>query len=542
MTNSISDIHLADVLLVTGSNTTEAHPVISLEMKKAVSKYGAKLILIDPREIELAGFAALHLRPRSGTDVALLNAMAYVILEEGLAKHDFIAARTENIGAFTEAVKDCTPQWGEDITGVPSELIIEAARSYGLAGSAAIFWAMGITQSSHGVDNVQALANLALLTGNFGKPGSGVNPLRGQNNVQGACDVGGLPNVITGYQAVTDENVRARFENAWQTSLKIPPKPGLTVTELMHGVLDGRVKALYILGENPVLSDPNMNHVKEALGEIEFLVSQDIFLNETAQLAHVVLPGVSFAEKEGTYTNTERRVQHVRPAFPIIAEARRDLDIICDLGRRMSGSNGSAPTDVVHSVLNWNYAGASAVWDEIAALTPLMAGISYERLDHGGLQWPCPTPEHPGTPILHKEKFTRGLGKFMPLTFREPVENPDEEYPFTLNTGRILQHWHGGTMSRRSEGLDWVVPEGEIQINDQDGAQLDIVTDDMICVSSRRGQVTGKARLTSRLPRGMIFMTFHFAELPANALTGDAVDPVAKIPEYKVSAVRVQKV
>jgi predicted molibdopterin-dependent oxidoreductase YjgC len=556
MTNSIADIHLADVLLVTGSNTTEAHPVISLEMKKAVRKHEAKLILIDPREIELSNFATLHLRPRSGTDVALLNAMAHVIIAEGWAKQDFIAARTENFDALNEAVEDCTPQWGEDVTGVPADLIIEAARVYGHAGSAAIFWAMGITQSSHGVDNVQALANLALLTGNFGKPGSGVNPLRGQNNVQGACDVGGLPNVLMGYQPVVDEAVRTRFENAWQSWVKIPPKAGLTVTELMHGVLDGRIKALYIMGENPVLSDPNMNHVKEALSKIEFLVTQDIFLNETAQLAHVVLPGVSFAEKEGTFTNTERRVQRVRPALPIPGDARRDLDIICDLGQRLSSADSftDAPrgletdgdqrmgANVIHPVTDWNYAGASAVWDEIAALTSSMAGISYERLERGGIQWPCPNADHPGAPILHKEKFTRGLGKFMPLTFREPVENPDEEYPFTLNTGRILQHWHGGTMSRRSEGLDWIVPEGDIQINDEDGAQMGVATGDLIRVASRRGEVTGKAQLTNKLPRGMVFMTFHFAEMPANALTGDAVDPVAKIPEYKVSAVKVERV
>jgi formate dehydrogenase alpha subunit len=542
MTNSIGDIHLADVLLVTGSNTTEAHPVISLEMKKAVRKRGAKLILIDPREIELANFAALHLRPRSGTDVALLNTMAHVIVEEGLVNQDFIASRTENFETLQEAVKDCTAQWGEDVSGVPARMIIEAARIYGQAGSAAIFWAMGITQSSHGVDNVQALANLALLTGNFGKPGSGVNPLRGQNNVQGACDMGGLPNVITGYQSVTDENVRAKFENAWQTSVKIPAKPGLTITELMQGVLDGRIKALYIMGENPILSDPNMNHVKEALSGIEFLVSQDIFLNETAQLAHVVLPAVSFAEKEGTFTNTERRVQKVRPALPVRGETRRDLEIICDLGRRLSGSNGQVPVEIVHSVYNWNYDGASAVWNEIAALTPSMAGISYERLDQGGLQWPCPSPDHPGTPILHKEKFTRGLGKFTPLVFRDPVETPDDEFPFTLNTGRVLQHWHGGTMSRQSEGLVWVVPEGEIQVNDEDGAQLDVADGDMICVSSRRGEVKGRARLTNRLPRGMVFITFHFVEVPANMLTGDAVDPVAKIPEYKVSAVKIRKV
>ena len=543
MTNSIGDIHLADVLLVTGSNTTEAHPVISLEMKNAIRKRGAKLILIDPREIELANFATLHLRPRSGTDVALLNTMANVIIGQGLAKQEFIEARTENFDALKDAVKDCTPQWGEDVTGVPAELIIEAAQVYGQAGSAAIFWAMGITQSSHGVDNVQALANLALLTGNFGKPGSGVNPLRGQNNVQGACDMGGLPNVITGYQPVIDENVRTKFENAWQTSVKIPAKPGLTVTELMNGVLDGRIKALYIMGENPFLSDPNMNHVAHALNEIEFLVVQDIFLNETAQLADVVLPGVSFAEKEGTFTNTERRVQRVRTALPIRGDARRDLDIICDLGQRLSQMTADEnSTGVVHPVTNWDYAGASAVWDEIAALTPSMAGLSYEKLERGGIQWPCPTADHPGTLILHKEKFTRGLGKFTPLTFREPMEAIDEEYPFLLNTGRVLQHWHGGTMSRRSAGLDWVVPEGEIQINAEDGAQLGVTSGDMIHVTSRRGEVTGKASLTDKLPRGMVFMNFHFAEVPTNALTNDAVDPVAKIPEYKVAAVRVERV
>lgn len=542
MTNSIADIHQADVLLVTGSNTTEAHPVISLEMKKAVRQHGAKLILVDPREIELANFAAIHIRPRSGTDVALLNAMAHVIIAEGLEDKEFIAARTENFETFKEAVKDCTPQWGEDITGVPAEMIVEAAQVYGQAGSAAIFWAMGITQSSHGVDNVQALANLALLTGNFGRPGTGVNPLRGQNNVQGACDVGGLPNVITGYQPVTDENVRTKFEAAWQTSVKIPAKPGLTVTELMNGVLEGRIKALYIMGENPIISDPNTNHVREALEQIEFLAVQDIFLNETGQMAHVVLPGVSFAEKEGTFTNTERRVQLVRPALPIRGDARRDLDIICELGQRLSGSNGTISSDAIRPVTDWNYAGAADVYKEIAALTPSMAGISHERLVPHGLQWPCPAPDHPGTPILHKEKFTRGLGKFTPLTFREPIENPDEEYPFTLNTGRVLQHWHGGTMSRRSEGLDWVVPEGEIQISEEDGVDLGIETGDMIRVASRRGEATGKARLTRKLPRGMVFMNFHFAEVPTNALTGAGVDPVAKIPEYKVSAVKIERV
>ncbi len=282
--------------------------------------------------------------------------------------------------------------------------------------------------------------------------------------------------------------------------------------------------------------------MEEALHAIEFLVVQDIFLNETAQLADVVLPATSFAEKEGTFTSTERRIQHVRTALPIKGEACRDLDIICDLGKRLSHSNGNISSDVVHSVTDWNYSGASAVWDEIAALTPTMSGISYRRLEHGGIQWPCPTPDHPGTPIMHKEKFTRGLGRFTPLTFREPMENPDTEYPFVLNTGRVLQHWHGGTLSRRSVGLNWIVPEGEIQINTEDGEKLGIATGELIRVSSRRGEAIGKARLTDKLPRGMVFMNFHFAEIPTNALTSNAVDPVAKIPEYKVSAVKVERV
>ncbi len=543
MTNSISDIHHAQVLLVTGSNTTEAHPVIGLEMKAAIRKHGAQLILIEPREIELAQFATLHLRPRTGTDVAVLNAMAHVILDEGLARTDFIQARTEGFESFAAAVRDCTPQWAEDISGVPADQIVSAARLYGQASSAAIFWAMGITQSSHGVDNVQALANLALLTGNFGRPGTGVNPLRGQNNVQGACDVGGLPNVLTGYQSVADDAVRAKFESAWQTAFPLPGKPGLTVTDLMNGALDGKVKALYIMGENPLLSDPDLHHIQAAFGKLEFLAVQDIFLNETAELADVVLPGVSFAEKDGTYTNTERRVQRVRRAVPVLDGARPDLDIICDLGRRLAPSAAgiTVPIGPVHSVSDWRYRGPASVWDEIAALTPSMAGISYARLDAGGIQWPCPSPDHPGTPILHREKFTRGLGRFTPLEYRGPAETPDDDYPFMLNTGRILQHWHGGTMSRRSAGLDALVPEGRIELNDLDALALGISQGDSIRVTSRRGSVVGLAQPTDRLPRGMVFMTFHFAESPANILTGDAVDPVAKIPEYKASAVRIER-
>jgi len=542
MTNSIADICAADVLLVTGSNTTEAHPVISLEMKAAVRKHGAKLILIDPRQIELADFAALHLRQRPGTDVAVFNAMAHVIIAEGLARRAFIDSRTENFDALAEAVKECGPQWAEDLSGVPADLIVQAARMYAAAENAAIFWAMGITQSTHGVDNVQALANLALLTGNFGRPGAGLNPLRGQNNVQGACDVGGLPNVLTGYQSVTDPAVREKFENAWCAASPLPAKPGLTVTEMTSAVLDGRLKALFIMGENPLLSDPNIHHVGDALRALEFLVTQDIFLNETAQVADVVLAGASFAEKDGTYTNTERRVQRVRQAIEPPGDARADWQILCDLGRRLKpATNGLRASAPVRPLTDWDYAGPAEVWDEIAALTPSLAGISYPRLERAGIQWPCPAPDHAGTPILHCEKFTRGLGRFTPITFREPVENPDAEFPFVLSTGRMLEHWHGGTMSRRSAGLDSLAPEGEIEIHPADGAQIGIGDGDSIQVESRRGAITGRARLTDSLPRGMIFMTFHFAESPANALTIDAVDPVAKIPEYKVCAVRVRR-
>ncbi len=542
MTNSIADIRAADVLLVTGSNTTEAHPVISLEMKAAVRKHGAKLILIDPRQIELADFAAVHLRQRPGTDVAVFNAMAHVIIAEGLARRAFIDSRTENFDALAEAVKECGPQWAEDLSGVPADLIVEAARIYAAAENAAIFWAMGITQSTHGVDNVQALANLALLTGNFGRPGGGVNPLRGQNNVQGACDVGGLPNVLTGYQSVTDPAVREKFENAWRAESPLPAKPGLTVTEMMSAALDGRLKALFIMGENPLLSDPNIHHVEDALRALEFLVTQDIFLNETAQVSDVVLAGASFAEKDGTFTNTERRVQRVRRAIEPPGDARADWQIICDLGRRLKPApNGLHASNRVRPVNDWDYSGPAEVWDEIAALTPSLAGISYPRLERAGIQWPCPAPDHAGTPILHREKFTRGLGKFTPITFRKPVENPDAEFPFVLSTGRILEHWHGGTMSRRSAGLDSLVPEGEIELHPADGAQMGIGDGDSIQVESRRGAITGRARLADSLPRGMIFMTFHFAESPANALTIDAVDPVAKIPEYKVCAVRVRR-
>ena len=527
MTNSISDIVEADVLLVVGSNTTETHPVLSLQMKAAVRKHGARLILLDPRRIELAGFAYLHLRNRPGSDIAVINAMVNVIIAEGLQDRSFIEARTENYPTLAAAVEGWTPERAERISGVAAEDIIQAARLYAEANAAAIFWAMGITQHTSGTDNVKALSNLALLCGQIGRPGTGLNPLRGQNNVQGACDMGGLPNVLPGYQAVTSEEVRRKFAVGWGIDFdRLSPKPGLTVTEIMDGILEGRIKGLFILGENPMLSDPNLNHVERALGEVEFLVAQDIFVNETGAMADVVLPGVSFAEKLGTFTSTERRVQLVRPAIEPPANARQDWEIILDLARRMGA--------------NWSYTGPGAIFDEMARLTPQYAGMSHARLEGGGLQWPCPTADHPGTPILHVEKFTRGLGLFSPVEYTPPAEITDEAYPFVLSTGRVLFHWHGGTLSRRSPGLDALAPQAEVEVHPEDAVSLGVTSGMPVRVSSRRGSVVAAVQVTRRSPPGTVFMTFHYAEAATNLLTSDAVDPIAKIPEYKVSAVRLE--
>jgi formate dehydrogenase alpha subunit len=529
MTDSISNIVKADVLFITGSNTTEAHPVISLEMKRAVRQYGARLILLDPRRIELAEFAYLHLRHKPGTDVAILNAMAHVIIRDGLANQPFIAERTEGFDEFEKSVVEWTPERAAIISGVPAEDIVAAARLYAHASNAMIFWAMGITQHTTGTDNVKACSNLALVAGQIGRPGTGLNPLRGQNNVQGACDMGGLPNVFPGYQPVADENVRRKFAAAWNIPFeKLSPKPGLTVTEIVQGALGGRIKAIYIMGENPMLSDPNLTHVKEALEAVEFLAVQDIFLNETAALADVVLPAASFAEQTGTFTNTERRVQMIRPVLEPPGIARSDWEIIMGIANRLGAG--------------WAYDSASQVFDEMATVTPQYAGMSHARLELGGIQWPCPSPDHPGTPVLHIGKFTRGLGLFCPIEYRPPAEVPDADYPYLLSTGRILFHWHGGTMSRRSPGLDTIAPEAEAEIHPIDADALMLADDDLVRVKSRRGVVIASVRITERSSPGTIFMTFHYAEAAVNLLTIDAVDPVAKIPEYKVCAVQIEKV
>ncbi|MDP3879939.1 MAG: formate dehydrogenase subunit alpha [Dehalococcoidales bacterium] len=525
MTNSIHDIGDAGCILAIGTNTTATHPVIGVEVKRAVFK-GGKLIVANPREIGLTRFADLWLRQRPGTDVALLMGMMRVIVDEGLADTAFIEERCENFDAFKESLKDFALDKVEQITGVPAEKIAEAARMYATSKPSAILFAMGITQHSHGTDNVLATANLAMLTGNLGKLSAGVNPLRGQNNVQGACDLGALPNVYPGYQSVADPAVKEKFEKAWDCTLDA--RPGLTLTEMFGAPGKEKLKAIYLIGENPVLSDADANHVKEMLKGLDFLVVQDIFLSETAQLADVVLPSTSFAEKDGTFTNTERRVQLVRKAVDPVGDSRPDWQITCQIAHKM-GAKG------------FDFEGPPQIMEEIASLTPSYGGISFDRIESGGLQWPCPTPEHPGTPILHTQTFTRGKGHFVPLSYKPSAELPDAEYPLVLTTERSLYQYHTGTMSRKVKGLNRMRGEELVEINPADASTLGIADGDMVKVTSRRGEVVSKAKVTGASPVGVVSMDFHFGESPANVLTNPALDPVSKIPEFKVCAVRVEK-
>ena len=526
MTNSIAELEHADCILVTGSNTTETHPVIAGLIKRAVRYHGAKLIVVDPRRIDLVKHATLWLRQRNGTDVAWINGMMNVILTDGLQDETFIAARTENFDEFKRVVEQYPPERVEEITGIPAERLVEAARIYAAADVASIVYAMGITQHTTGTDNVLSLANLAMITGNIGRASTGVNPLRGQNNVQGACDLGALPNVFPGYQKVADPAVRKKFEEAWGGTL--PPEPGLTVVEMMHAAAEERMKAMMIMGENPMISDPNLNHVEKALHALDFLVVQDIFLTETARLADVVLPAASFAETEGTFTNTERRVLLVHKAIEPPGEARPDWEILCDLSTRMG--------------YPMHYANAAAIMDEIAAVTPIYGGIHHDRLAEDGLQWPCPADDHPGTKFLHEETFSRGLGRFHPVEFLPPAELPDEEYPFVLSTGRILHHFHTGSMSRRADALNAYVNEGYAEIHPLELDRLGLRNGDLVRLVTRRGAIETKAMATERVSEGAVFVPFHFVEAAANRLTNDALDPRAKIPELKVAACRIEKV
>ncbi len=526
MTNSVNEIGEASCIFSIGSNTTASHPIIGLEVKKAV-RNGAKLIVANPRRIDLCRFADIYIQQKPGTDVALLMGMMRVILEEGLHDTSFIEKRCENFETFKESLENFDIETVSQITGVPAEKIIEAARVYGTDKPSTILYAMGITQHTHGTDNVMATANLAMLTGNIGKPSTGVNPLRGQSNVQGACDMGALPNVYPGYQRVNDADIQQKFERSWGYPLS--DSPGLTLTEMFDAACEGKVKAMYLIGENPVLSDPNSKHINEALEKMEFLVVQDLFLTETAQFADVVLPAATFAEKDGTFTNTERRVQLVRKAIEPIGDSQSDWWIVCEIAKRMNAKG-------------FDFENVVEIMEEIVSLTPIYGGISYDRIEELGLQWPCPTPDHPGTKFLHAEQFSRGKGQFMPLEYKPPAELPDDEYPLLLTTERSLYHYHTGSITRKVEGLNILRANEWVEMNPKDAEALGVSDSEMVKVISRRGEITSKVKVTDTSPLGVVSMTFHFAESPTNVITSPALDPVAKIPELKVCAVKVEKI
>ena len=526
MTNSIADIAEASCIFIIGSDTMSQHPLVARRIMIAKEK-GAKIILADPRNIQISRFADLHLRQKPGSDVALLNGMMKYILDKGLEDKDFISERTEDFEQLREALQGVSMKEVEEITGVPEREIGKAATLYAKAKASCIVYAMGITQHTTGTDNVLSCANLAMLTGNIGRPGTGVNPLRGQNNVQGACDMGALPNVFPGYQAVTDAEVRKRVAGMWGVD-KLPSEVGLTVTEIIDSALEGKVKAMYIMGENPMVSDPDLNHVEQGLKSLDLLVVQDIFPTETAKLAHVILPGASYAEKEGTYTGTDRRVQLSWKAIQPLGESKPDWEIICELAREMKAEG-------------FSFSSPREIFEEIRRVTPQYAGISYDRLyQPDGLQWPCPQENHPGTPILHSRQFTRGKGKFHPIVYREPAETPDDEFPFVLTTGRVMSQFHTRSMTGRSPALDSEFPEGFLEINPHDATKLGINDGDLVEVSSRRGKIQTKARVTDKVRPGIVYAPFHFAERAANRLTNSAIDPVAKIPELKVCAVAIK--
>ncbi len=526
-------------MLIIGSNTTEQHPVFGTMIRQAVLRRGVKLVVADPRRIDMVDFATLHLRQKPGTDIALINGLMNIILEKGWEDKKFIENRTEGFDEFEAVIGNYPADKAAEITGIPKEQLYQAAEILALNKPMAVMWAMGITQHIVGVRNVMDLANLQMLLGNIGVPGGGVNPLRGQNNVQGACDMGGLPNVYPGYQTVTVEAARQKFETAWGASL--PNKVGMTVTEMIPASAEERVKALFILGEDPVMSDPDSAHIRHCLEKCEFILLQEIFPSETSRYADVLLPGVSFAEKTGTFTNTERRVQMVRKAIEPLGDALPDWMIIAELARRVLEQGGRPVSSAPYS--GWNYTEPAQVMDEIAALTPSYAGVSHARLERGEqLQWPVRDATHPGTPILHIGQFARGLGKFAPIDHIPPAELPDDDYPMILSTGRVLYHWHGGEMTRRAKGLMEVYSEALIELSPLDAEHLGIDGRKRVRVTSRRGSIEADAWITDRVPPGMVYANFHFPEASANELTIAALDPIAKIPEYKVCAVKVELV
>lgn len=532
MSNTASQVLQNDVFIVAGSNTTENHPIIALQMKEAIQKHGAKMIVIDPRRIELVDFAELWLPLKPGTNVPVFTAMAFVIVEENLVNHDFIDDRTEGYTEFLATLEKFTPEYAEELSGVPAEDIRKAARLYAKAKNAAIYWGMGISQLSHGTASALALIHLAFLTGQIGRDGTGLNPLRGQNNVQGASDMGAMPFHYPGYMRVDDENNATQWEKTWNIEPGgLSRKLGLTTTEILGHAHEGGVRALYIMGENPMMSEPNLNATRYHMEQLEFLVSQDIFINESGAFADVFLPATPFAEKDGTFSNTDRRVQRVRTAHPPRGQARPDWQIICDLAFRIESRLGLATA-------KWNYSNPEEILREMASVNLDYAGITYDRIDRVGLIYPVPDMNHPGTPTLFTDSFPRGRGKFHTLDYVPVMEEVDDEFPFILTTGRVLEHWHGGTMTRNSS-LNEAYPEARVDIHPADAEIHGIRNGDPVKVQSRRGEVVLRATVTEKTSVGVLFIPFHFVEAAANLLTNDALDPQAKIPEFKACAVQV---
>jgi formate dehydrogenase major subunit/formate dehydrogenase alpha subunit len=528
-TNSIPEIENDRFLLVIGSNTTEAHPVLALRIKKAV-RNGATLVVADPRKIWLTKLAKRHLQLRPGTDVWLINAMMHTILEEGLQNEEFIREYTEDFDAVREVVARYTPEEAEVVTGVPAESIRATAREYARERHAGIFYTLGITEHACGVDNIWSLSNLVLMTGHLGYESTGLNALRGQNNVQGLNDSGANPAYLPGYQPVDDPEIRRKFSQAWGSEL--PETPGYRLDQMITGLHDGRIKALYLIGENPAQTEPNAHHVEEGLERLDFLVTQDLFLNDmTERLADVVFPASSFAEKDGTFTNTERRVNRVRKAVPCPGEAREDWQIVVDMAKALGG--------------DWpEYRTSQDAWNEFADLSPLWTGIRYDRIEEVGLQWPCTDRDHPGTPFLHAPSPSRpsGKGKFYPVEYQPPIEQPDSEYPFVLSTGRTLYHYNSATMTMREEGVVQKQEDPFVEMHPDDAIALGIEDGDWVRLVSRRGDLEARAAIGERVYPGLVWMALHFAQAKVNWLTHDVGDPLIGTPEYKTSAVRIEPI
>jgi predicted molibdopterin-dependent oxidoreductase YjgC len=528
-TNSIPEYENARFLLVIGSNTTEAHPVLALRFKNAARK-GATIVVADPRKIWLTKIAKRHLQLRPGSDVWLLNAMMHTILDEGLQDDDFIREHTEDFEAVREVVARYTPEGAEKVTGVPAEDIRWTARAYAREKHAAIFYTLGITEHACAVDNIWSLSNLVLMTGHLGYESTGLNALRGQNNVQGLNDAGANPSYLPGYQPANDPEIRAKFAERW--GVEVPETPGYRLDQMISGMHDGRIRAFYLIGENPAHTEPNATHVEHGLEGLDFLVSQDIFLNESARkYAHVVLPASSFAEKEGTFTNTERRVNRVRRAVPLPGNAREDLRILIEMAEAMGAE--------------WpEYANAEDVWNEFADLAPLWSGIRYHRIEEVGLQWPCLDENDPGTPYLHAPKPARpsGKGKFYPVEYQPPIEEPDSEYPFVLSTGRTLYHYNSAGMTMREDGVTDKQEDPFVELSPEDAANLGVAHGDWVRLVSRRGEVEARAAIGNRVYPGLVWMALHFAEARVNLLTNDVTDSLIGIPEYKVCAIRIEPV